>query len=90
MPPALNREIIDRVYPVLEGSAAAMTLRLAREEGLLGGLSSGAALDAASAGSPSIAVVRHRRRNLPRWRPRASAMTASQGAMFESERLTAV
>ena len=47
MPPALNREIIDRVYPVLEGSAAAMTLRLAREEGLLVGLSSGAALDAA-------------------------------------------
>jgi len=47
VPPALNRDIIDRIYPVLEGSAAAMAFRLAREEGLLVGLSSGAALDAA-------------------------------------------
>ena len=60
VPPALNRDIIDRVHPVLEGSAAAMTLRLAREEGLLVGLSSGAALDAAletASQMPSSATV---------------------------------
>jgi threonine synthase len=34
-----------------------------------------------------LKALRHRRRNLLRWRPKTSAMTVSQGAMFESERL---
>lgn len=47
VPPILNRDIIDEIVAVGDGAAAAMTLRLAREEGLMVGLSSGAALHAA-------------------------------------------
>ncbi|MCR4419387.1 MAG: cysteine synthase A [Clostridia bacterium] len=49
VPPVLNREIIDEVLPVGEDEARETTRRLAREEGLLVGLSSGAAVRAALA-----------------------------------------
>ena len=42
VPPMLNREVIDELVPVTNGEAAQMSLRLAREEGLLVGISSGA------------------------------------------------
>ena len=42
LPPLLNREIIDEVIPVTDEDAAQMSLRLAKEEGLLVGVSSGA------------------------------------------------
>ena len=42
VPPLLNREIIDEIVPVSDEEAAQMSLRLAREEGLLVGISSGA------------------------------------------------
>ena len=38
VPPLLNREIIDEVVPVTDEDAAQMSLRLAREEGLLVGI----------------------------------------------------
>jgi cysteine synthase A len=47
IPDVLNREIIDEVVPVSEDDAFATARRLAREEGLLCGISSGAALAAA-------------------------------------------
>jgi len=49
VPPVLNREIIDEVLPVGEDEARETTRRLARKEGLLVGLSSGAAVRAALA-----------------------------------------
>ena len=42
VPPLLNRKIIDEIVPVSDVDAAQMSLRLAREEGLLVGISSGA------------------------------------------------
>ena len=42
IPPLLVRELIDDIVPVSDGEASEMTLRLAREEGLLVGVSSGA------------------------------------------------
>ena len=42
VPPLLKREIIDEIVPVGDVAAADMSLRLAREEGLLVGISSGA------------------------------------------------
>ena len=42
VPPLLNREMVDEVLPVADGDAVQMCLRLAREEGLLVGISSGA------------------------------------------------
>ena len=41
-PPLLNHEIIDEIVSVTDEEAAQMSLRLAREEGLLVGISSGA------------------------------------------------
>jgi cysteine synthase A len=49
VPPILNRSIIDEVVGVSEDEAFACARRLAREEGLLCGISSGAALAAALA-----------------------------------------
>jgi cysteine synthase A len=42
VPPLLDRGIIDEIMPVTDEEAAQMSLRLAREEGLLVGISSGA------------------------------------------------
>jgi len=47
VPQVLNREILDEVVPVTEDEAMAAARRLAREEGILAGISSGAALAAA-------------------------------------------
>ena len=47
VPSVLNREILDEVQAVGENEAFAATRRLAREEGILAGISSGAALAAA-------------------------------------------
>jgi cysteine synthase A len=47
VPEVLNRQIIDEVFTVTSEQAATMTRRLAREEGILVGISSGAAAHAA-------------------------------------------
>jgi len=47
VPKVLNREIIDHVVPVTETTAVKAMMRLAREEGISAGISSGAALAAA-------------------------------------------
>lgn len=47
VPQVLNRRIIDEIIPVRDEEALAMGRRLAREEGLLVGVSSGAAVHAA-------------------------------------------
>jgi cysteine synthase A len=47
VPAVLNREVLDRVIPVSDEDAQATALRLAREEGMLVGLSSGANVFAA-------------------------------------------
>jgi cysteine synthase A len=49
VPPILNRAVIDEIVAVSEDEAFACARRLAREEGLLCGISSGAALAAALA-----------------------------------------
>jgi cysteine synthase A len=46
VPPILNRAVIDEVMTVSEDEAFACARRLAREEGILAGISSGAALAA--------------------------------------------
>ncbi|MGH7279307.1 MAG: pyridoxal-phosphate dependent enzyme, partial [Candidatus Rokuibacteriota bacterium] len=47
VPGVLNRSIIDRIVAVRDEDAVAMSRRLAREEGLLVGISAGAAVVAA-------------------------------------------
>ena len=47
VPDVLNRETMDEIITVSDGNAGIMTRRLAKEEGILGGVSSGAALWAA-------------------------------------------
>jgi len=47
VPRVLNRDIIDEIIRVKDEEAFAMGIRLAREEGILAGISSGAALHAA-------------------------------------------
>jgi cysteine synthase A len=49
VPPILNRAIIDEVLPISEDQAFAHARRLAREEGILAGISSGANVAAACA-----------------------------------------
>jgi cysteine synthase len=49
VPEVLNREVLDEVITVSEDEAFAAARRLAREEGILAGISSGAALSAALA-----------------------------------------
>jgi len=47
VPGVLNRSVIDRIVPVRDEDATAWSRRLSREEGLLAGISSGAAVFAA-------------------------------------------
>jgi len=47
VPGVLNREVIDRIVPVRDEDATAWSRRLSREEGILAGISSGAAAWAA-------------------------------------------
>jgi len=47
IPDVLNTEILDRIVAVSNAEARTMAKRLAREEGLLAGISSGAAVHAA-------------------------------------------
>ncbi len=49
IPPILNRNIIDEIFPVSEDAAFEHARRLAREEGILAGISSGANVAAALA-----------------------------------------
>ncbi len=49
IPKVLNRSIIDEIVPVSDSDAFASARRLAREEGIVAGVSSGAALHAAVA-----------------------------------------
>jgi cysteine synthase A len=49
VPGVLNREIIDRIFAVRDDDAVAWSRRLSREEGLLVGVSAGAAAFAACA-----------------------------------------
>ena len=55
VPGVLNREIIDRIIPVRDDDAVAWSRRLAREEGLLVGISAGAAAWAACAVAAELA-----------------------------------
>src|SRR3989449_10878113 len=55
VPGVLNRAIIDRIILVRDEDALAWSRRLAREEGLLVGVSAGAAPVAASAGAAGMA-----------------------------------
>ena len=55
VPGVLNREIIDRIIPVRDDDAVAWARRLAREEGLLVGISAGAAACAACAVAAELA-----------------------------------
>jgi len=48
VPPVLNRDVIDEIAQVEDEAARVMTRRLAREEGILAGISSGAAVQAAA------------------------------------------
>ncbi len=47
VPPILDRSVLDEIVTVTEDEAEAMTRRLASEEGILAGISSGAAVAAA-------------------------------------------
>jgi len=65
IPEVLDRAVVDEIVPINADEAKAMTLRLAREEGILAGISSGAIVEAAlriarrpeSAGKMIVAVV---------------------------------
>lgn len=62
VPPVLNRSVIDEIVTVTDEEAMAMTRRLALEEGILAGISSGAAVHAAAvigarSGSRSATIV---------------------------------
>jgi cysteine synthase A len=56
VPGVLNREVIDRIVQVRDEDALAWARRLAREEGLLVGISAGAAAFAACAVAAELAV----------------------------------
>lgn len=47
LPKIYNRTLVDRIEPVSQGEAEEMTRRLAREEGIFAGISSGGAITAA-------------------------------------------
>ena len=60
LPGVLNREVYDELVPVIEEDAKEIALRLAREEGLFVGLSSGATAAAGlevASGAPEGSVI---------------------------------
>src|SRR6202522_246233 len=59
IPETFHREVCDRVVAVTDENAFAMVKRLAAEEGLLGGSSSGAIVHAAAQLAPELAVGKH-------------------------------
>ena len=56
VPPVLNRKIFDRVIAVSNSDARRMSRRLAKEEGILAGISSGAAVHAAAEVAQSLSA----------------------------------
>ncbi len=89
-PPVLDLGLIDRVITVTDEAAAAMTRRLASEEGILCGISSGAAVHVAAqiAASPELLASGP---DFPRaGRPRPQAQGASLGDGGEEPEAPAV
>jgi len=61
VPGVLNRSVIDRIVPVRDEDATAWSRRLSREEGILAGISSGAAAFAACLVAVTLAARLHTR-----------------------------
>lgn len=64
VPKILNKEIIDRIIPVTDEDAFNTSIRLAREEGLLVGISSGAVTFAALHIAKELGKGRHKRKRI--------------------------
>jgi len=64
VPKILNKEIIDRIIPVTDEDAFNTSIRLAREEGLLVGVSSGAVTFAALHIAKELGKGRHKRKRV--------------------------
>lgn len=64
VPKILNKEIIDRIIPVTDEDAFNTSIRLAKEEGLLVGISSGAVTFAALHIAKELGKGRHKRKRI--------------------------
>ncbi len=64
IPKILNKEIIDRIIPVTDEDAFNTSIRLAKEEGLLVGISSGAVTFAALQIAKELGKGRHKRKRV--------------------------